>query len=484
MARLCLALTGSTIDENIRVYRQHRQACDMVELRCDYLDGGEYGGIPSFPAAVDVPVILTLRRRRDGGLYTGGEAERVRLLEGGLSGGFSYVDLESDLRGRGLEEKARAAGIRVIRSLHDFKGIPKDLPDIMRSWADAGELPKAAVTPSGTGGLESLLAMYGRLSGLSEYILLGMGEYGFSTRVLAGKLGSALTFCSASGREAAPGLADIAVMDGLFHVRDVGPDTRVYGIIGRPAMHSRSPGIHNPAFRHYGINAAYVPFETDDLEAFFRLAPRIGVNGFSVTMPYKADVLPLLKDVSEDVSAIGSCNTVVWENGGWAGYNTDAGGLLASLRPFFPGGLSGVRAAVLGAGGAAGAAVYALVTRGAEVTLFNRTVEKAEGYARKYGCSFGPLKDFTSSRCIDLIVQATNVGMHPREHEDPAPGYAFSGKEVVCDMIYTPEETLFLKRAGHAGCRTLNGLPMLRAQGQLQFRHFTGLDYPPGVSQG
>jgi len=480
MAGICLSLAESSIDKNLRIYARYRDHCDLVELRCDCLEVREYDGVSSFPDKIDLPVILTVRRQKDGGEFTGDEEARLRLLRRGSKGGFSYIDLESDLRDSELEKSARFAGVRVIRSFFNDRGIPADLVSNMLSAAAAGEIPRAIVETHSSSDLESLLRVYSRLSGIDEYILYGTGDYGFATRVLAGKLGSAFTFCPGSSGDRATGERfDPEVLDVLYRLRAVNRETRVYGVIGKPVMHSGSPAIHNPAFGHYGLNAVYLPFETDEVESFFRIADLLDIRGFSVTMPFKHDVIPYLDRVSEEVDIIGSCNTVVKEGaGGRQGYNTDAGGCIESLRPYFPTGLCGVRAAVLGAGGAAGAVVYALTRQGADVTVFNRTPAKAEHYAMLYGCSSGTLLQFENSGGFDLIVQATNVGMYPRENAEPAPGYRFSGDEIVYELIYAPEETVFLSRARKAGCKTLNGLPLLQAQAELQFRHYTGLEYP------
>ena len=476
MTRLCLSLTEKSLARDLLVLKRHRDYCDLAELRCDCLDPEEYDRIASFPPQTDLPVVLTCRRTGDGGCFAGEEKQRLSLLAGALAGGFAFLELESDVRGSGIEERAADTGARIIRSLYDFAGIPGGLSDAMRVWAESGEMPKAMVTPGGSEGLESLLRIYGELADLDEFILLGVGDAGFPSRVLAGKLGSYLAFCPDPGGQAGP--EDMAE---LYAVRETGRDTRVFGIIGNPVMHSRSPLIHNTAFRNLGMNAVYVPFETDDPEAFFRIAGLIDIRGFSVTMPFKKDIIPRLDAVSEGVSAVESCNTVVREGDEWRGYNTDVDGFIASILPFFPEGLRGVPAAVIGAGGAAGAVLCGLVSGGADVTVFNRTEERARNLARRYNCQSGCLADFEGSRNFRLVVQATGAGMHPQENQDPVPGYRFSGNEVVCDIIYAPEETVFLKRAREAGCRAVNGLPMLKAQGELQFFHFTGRRYPAGL---
>jgi 3-dehydroquinate dehydratase/shikimate dehydrogenase len=202
----------------------------------------------------------------------------------------------------------------------------------------------------------------------------------------------------------------------------------------------------------------------------------------SVTIPHKEAVIPYLDESDRFVASIGSCNTVVWEAGTIRGLNTDAPGFLADLRRLLEGRkLSGLRASVIGAGGTARAVCSALLSEGCVPAVFNRSPGRAEKIAEALGVAWYPLNESSThelEKRNDLIVQTTSVGMSPRTGEDPLPFYRFNGDELVYEVIYAPEETLFLRRARTAGCRGLNGWGMLLEQAFVQFEAFTGTPYP------
>ena len=192
-ARICLSLTAETLDRDLELLQQYRGLVDMAELRADFLRPEELPALPRFPGWSSIPAIMTLRRRQDGGRWMGDERDRRRCLKEALAGGYAYVDLEEDLEDRRLADTARARGIGVIRSLHDFQGVPADLVERLRGLPrHPAELPKAAVTPNDTRDLVALLEAFRSLSG-AQKIIIGMGERGLFTRVLAGRLGSALS---------------------------------------------------------------------------------------------------------------------------------------------------------------------------------------------------------------------------------------------------------------------------------------------------
>ena len=187
---LCLCLAEETIEADLRVAAAYATHVDLLELRADFLAAGEAALAGRLPRLVELPVILTLRRARDGGRFAGSEAERLSLLGRLAQGGFAYVDLEEDLDANGVEKRAAAAGARIIRSFHDFTGVPRDLAGRVEKMARSrGEIPKAAVTPTSAADLALIIEAFGRLKG-REKILLGMGDIGFPIRVLSPRLGS------------------------------------------------------------------------------------------------------------------------------------------------------------------------------------------------------------------------------------------------------------------------------------------------------
>lgn len=482
---LCLCLTASSLKEDLLQVERYRAHIDAVELRADFLDDPEAAAAARFPAMAGLPCILTVRRPVDGGHYRGGEAARRSLLHRLLGAGrFAYVDLESDLAAPDLEADASASGCAVIRSLHDLDGTPADPAALLSSLPRSGrEIPKLAVHVKGMEDLARLLPAF-RCGTQRGRIVVGMGPHGFPTRVLAPVLGGSLAYCSVPGMDAAPGHVDPEAMDATYRFHRVGPSTRIFGVIGDPIAHSLSPRIHNAGYDALGLDALYVPFRVDDIAAFLRVADALAMTGVSVTVPHKESVVPLLDAAEPPVRRIGACNTLVRREAGsgWTGHNTDVEGFLAPLRRVLGGSVPpGLRASVVGAGGAARAVVAALAGEKARVLVLNRTAARAASLAGEFGVQwaaldgngFGRMAEFS-----DLVVQTTAAGMEPDVTLDPATGYVFRGHELVYDLVYKPPETVFLKRAREAGCRTVGGKEMLLSQAYAQFRLYTGRDFP------
>ena len=476
---LCLTLNGRTMAQNRTILNENAQYVQVLELRLDTLDISDQSQLDeatAFPSTVDKPVILTFRRKDDGGLADVTERKRLAVLARVFQGGFSYIDIEADVRKPSLETDARSRGIQVIRSMHFMGSFPDNLALKATRIASKGNVPKIAVRISGMKDLTKLFKLSGQLSHIKDKILIGMGEYGLPSRILYRKLNSCMTFCSAEDPSGV-GLPSPKTMAELYRAHEIDNSTRVYGVVGKPVGHSTSPSIHNPGFHELGYNAVYVPFNVDDVRPFFAFADMIGIRGFSVTVPHKMAVIPYLARIPREVKQLGACNTVVREHGSWIGSNTDYYGFLSLVSE--PLGSGRIQSAiVIGAGGAARAVVWALRNKGVSVTILNRTVENARRLALETGSSFASIEDADAyTGTAQLIVQASSAGMD-EPNVDAAPSLEFDGDEIVCDMVYRPHETAFLKRAANAGCKLIHGIDMLLAQGKLQFKAFTGFDYP------
>lgn len=486
---LCLTLTGSTLEENRRLVEQNRKWISLAELRLDHLNADEQKIASSFPSTVDLPVILTFRRKSDGGACSVSEKARLQTLYETAKGDYAYVDIEEDVRKSDLkfkdplqeqkvdlERSLRDRGVRIIRSLHDFTCVPADIYGRIAKLASKGDIPKVAVTPKSMIDIISLFRVQAELSQVKDKIIIGMGEFGICTRLLYKKCGSMLTFCSDT--QAAPGHLSARTMSELYRADRVDEKTHVFGIIGNPVYHTASPRIHNPGFDAIHYNAIYVPFLVDSVRAFFKLAEMLQIHGFSVTVPHKRNVQPYLGRITREVKQIGACNTVTRIQNMWKGTNTDYYGFLAPIAEEIAQGT--IRnALVIGAGGASRAVVWALHNHGIKVTILNRNEERARQLADETMSNYDSLENCNLySKKFDLVVQTTSVGMDPNLDEDPVPAFAFSGKEIVYELIYQPRETPFFKRATKAGCRVVGGSEMLLEQGKLQFEAFSGYHYP------
>ena len=347
------------------------------------------------------------------------------------------------------------------------------------------EIAKYAVMPQGLADTAEIFRAARETEDV-EKILLGMGPYGTSTRILAERLGSLLSFTSPrdeAGVECAgPGQFDPVELEKDYRFRSLRNDTVIYGIIGSPLTATSSPMIHNPAFDRAGLNAVYVPFRTDSLPAFFNLADELSVKGISVTIPFKEDVVFSLRETSAEVKSIGACNTAIRQAVGWSGYNTDAVGFSDSLLAFLGRKhLRGKHIAIIGAGGVARAVASEVHRLGGRACVLNRSVVRAKEVAERFGFAWGSLDDRGISlmdKFHDVIVQTTSVGMEGDLDADPIGLYRFLGSERVIDLIYKPPKTRMLARAEAAGCSILNGRDMLERQARLQFALFTGMEFP------
>ncbi len=493
MSKVCLCLTAKTIERDLQVLEKYRKWVDVAELRVDYLEPDERFHIRKFPELAGIPTVLTVRRKVDGGHFTEGEGARIVLLASGLAyadadrrRNFAYVDIEEDLDVPSLEEAARTFGTRIIRSFHDFQGVGDDLPRrIAALRRSQDEIAKVAVMPKSLTDVAKLFRVARETAGM-EKILLGMGPFGVSTRILAERLGSVLSFTSPRGESdldcAGPGQLDPVELVETYRFRELRPETRVFGIIGYPLTATSSPAIHNPAFSRAGLDAVYVPFRTDSLGDFFTLAEELELGGASVTIPHKESIVPFLRTRSAEVESIGACNTVIRDVPGWSGYNADAAGFSESLLAFMgKRHLRGKRVGIIGAGGVARAVAAEVRRLGGRACVLNRTPLRAKELAEPLGFAWGGLDERGSElldRYADVIVQTTSVGMEPDVDGDPIGLYRFSGREIVMDLIYKPEKTRLLSRAEAAGCAVLNGRDMLDRQARIQFKLFTGMDFP------
>lgn len=269
--------------------------------------------------------------------------------------------------------------------------------------------------------------------------------------------------------------------------------TRPVVLLGHPVAHSLSPLLHNTAFRHQGVNAVYLAADVAPaaLPAAVVGLQALGALGANVTLPHKQAALPLMETLSPAARAVGAVNTIVCRDGRLHGDNTDVAGFLAPLAPWTAR-LAGAGAVVLGAGGAARAVVYALLTalRPATLTVGTRHPEKASAFveAMAVHAPAGTLRAAAGPalraavRAAALVVNATPVGMHPDVDRTPWPHPEdFGPAQLVYDLVYAPARTRLLAEAAAAGAATLGGLDMLLAQAGAAYRQWTGRPFPEAV---
>lgn len=468
-----------------------RAGATAVELRLDYLrplPSPAY--LKTLLAGCPVPSIATCRPVRQGGLYDGPEDQRLKVLQAAAEAGATWLDIELDVPQRGT---AFAKGPLLLRSYHDFQGVPRDLDAIRGSLEAVDSAATKKVAFAARGPEDALKAMDFLRASRQPAIALAMGEAGVLSRILARKFGAMGTFAALRpGSESAPGQPTIEEFKNLYRWDSMDAATKVFGVIGCPVAHSMSPAIHNAAFAAAGMNAVYVPLRIEPgRDNFFHFLdallqrPWMDWRGLSVTIPHKENALEYVGQANCDDLArkIGAVNTITVSPGGeLRGDNTDYAAALDALcgaMGIAREALAGRTAAVLGAGGAARAIVAALRHYQADVTIYNRTVSRAEALAGEFGAKAAGL-DALNRVEGEIIINCTPVGMHPKVDASPLENIP-PGVKAAFDTIYNPIETKLLRQARAAGAVALSGLEMFLLQGVKQFEIWTGKQAPRDV---
>lgn len=259
--------------------------------------------------------------------------------------------------------------------------------------------------------------------------------------------------------------------------------TKICLIIGDPVAHSLSPVMHNAGYEALGIDNQFVYLgarvKVKDVGIIVQAMRKMGIHGLTCTIPHKVAVMKFLDKIDETAKKIGAVNTVLNQNGKLIGFNTDWQGAVIPLEKITT--LSGKKALVLGAGGAARAVVFGLLKRGAKVTIFNRTKEKAIELAKEFNCQVSDLNIKSEIKNFDIIINTTSVGMKPLDQETPIPTKFITNKQIIFDIVYVPFETKLLKEAKKRGAKIIYGIEMLLHQGTAQFEIYTGHKAPEKV---
>lgn len=467
---------------------------DVIELRVDCLDQSSidenFQALNQLLRKVSKPTILTFRPASQGGDKELADERRLSFWQHERPGGESLLDIEYDLASTpGLFDQVDDGDWnRVICSHHDFGGVPADVEGLYRQMADTqARILKIAFQAHDA--IDCLpifrLLEIARNDG-RELIAIAMGNPGLMTRILGPCRGSFLTYAARDNETTtAPGQITARELRKIYRIDKIDLQTEIFGIIGQPVSHSLSPRVHNAAFEVSGKNAVYIPFEVRDLPAFIRRMVHQetreiewNLRGLSVTAPHKSTVTQYLDWIEPAARELGAVNTILLTNDVLSGFNTDAAGFLRPLIEAL-GSLSGLRCAVIGTGGAARAAVWALKSREAEVTVLGRTPEKVAMLAKRFEVDSRELQNATFQD-FDVVVQATPLGTcGSLQFDTPVFANKLRGARLAYDLVYNPSETEFLRQAKAANCQTLGGTEMFLAQAAEQFRIWTGSDDAP-----
>jgi 3-dehydroquinate dehydratase/shikimate dehydrogenase len=435
-------------------------------------------------------LLFTFRPQEQGGQRALSLDERRAFwqsLPAAVTAVISLADFELDLVESFAHESPPLPWEKVICSWHNFDETPADLlARYQRTASTPAAIVKIATKANRMGDCLRIFDLLDHAQNAKPVIALGMGLPGLATRVLALSRGALLTFGALRrGAESASGQPTATELRELYRARLLTRASEIYGVIGNPIGHSRSPLLHNAALKASGRDGVYLPFEVDDAREFLRDFVRPAtkkldwnLRGLSVTIPHKLAVMSQLDALDATAQAVGAVNTIVVEGARLIGYNTDVAGAMQPLAEQFE--LQGARVAVLGAGGAARAVCYGLRQHRAEVTIYARDLGKAQSLAQEFNARSDSLARF-AGQC-DVVINCTPIGMKGfGENQSPVKPESLQGVKLVYDLVYNPQATQLLDDARQAGCRTLGGLTMLVAQAAEQFRLWTGEAPPRGL---
>ncbi|MCA9280098.1 MAG: type I 3-dehydroquinate dehydratase [Phycisphaeraceae bacterium] len=527
--QICVAIFVHDLSQaHADAVRAAEFGADIVEYR---IDGciGTFHSDADLQASIELmerlvresplPCIITCRIDDEGGMYEGNEMDRISLLEhlGTSDTSPAYIDVElrSFSHSANIKQKielavdhpnqARSVSTRLILSTHDFRERPANLQRQLLAMVDAQSCAVAKFAYTARSLRDAIDVLDLVRTTPKPTIGIAMGGFGEITRILAPKFGAFLSFASLpSTNETAPGQLNVSAMIDTYRFRSIKSTTKIYGIIGWPVAHSKSPHVHNAGFSVINHDGVYVPLpiapgeNEQDSDLLFKATmldlindPNLDLCGLSVTIPHKQRLVQLATeqgwDVDDATKAIGAANTVNIERSGTTASrialsNTDAPAARRCLESEL-GPLTGKQILIIGAGGVARGIVWACCNAGADVHINARRSSQATLLGEELDCTAVATENIRN-HAWDAIVNCTPVGM--QGGPDPAgipidPAHIESAEPVVFDTIYAPIETPLIRHARERGLRTITGDAMFIEQAKLQFAIWTGTRPPDDV---
>ena len=480
LSRVCVAVIASDANELVEKAEHLARDNSFLEFRLDYIPRPALalGKVRQFSEThPHITVIATCRRAAAGGRFQGSMAAQMEILAKAGMAGCQLVDVELQTAVRLKPAQLAKLGSKatIILSFHDFHATGKLDETLEKMTGYPADFYK--VVGSARSLYDNVTMMRFLEKHRDDHALVGlcMGEQGIISRVLGVRAGSRFTFAAVTaGEKTAPGQVTAKELRSIYRIEQVDPATKVYGVVGDPVSHSLSPAIMNAALRRENVNGVFLPLHAKSIKDVMACVREIPIHGLAVTMPYKEEILPFLDNTDPFTAKIGACNTVVRsQDGKLYGFNTDTSGVVRPLEQRMT--LNDARILVLGAGGAARAAVFGLRERGAQVFILNRSLPAAQKLARQAKARTVKRADLKRLD-FDVIINATPIGMG-NSRETPLNADEIKA-QYVFDMVYDPLDTKLLQLARLHGAQVIPGREMFVHQAARQFEIWTGKPAP------
>jgi len=487
---IAVPLIGNKKEIWERNYELAKKLADAIEFRLDYFSDFKFTRMK----VAGKITIATCRSKKDLGRFEGREIERIALLKK-ASEFADYVDLEM--------EAARSCTIKgrkgMIVSEHSKKPMGKGkLESILKEQLDLGaDICKIVSTAESFSNNIEVLKFIQR-NKEKNLVCFCMGEKGALSRVLSPLMGACFTFASMGKNSTASGQIDVMEMRKFYGGKMKKPteNTKIFAIIGDPISHSLSPVLYNHAFlgTKYDGRYAALRIQKEELAEWMKAMKALEISGMNVTIPHKVEVLQYLDEISEEAKKINACNTIIREKRKLKGYNTDVYGFMQAVGEER---IKGKKVLLLGAGGAARAIMYALISSGAaEIAVANRNLERLAEFLKLWekecnekniilkGVGFEKLEE-ELSKSPDLIINSTSIGMD--EAKSPIEANLIdkyvNEKACVFDVVYSPLKTKLLEECEKKNAKIITGEGMLLHQAAKAFELFTGMPAPLAIME-
>lgn len=462
---LCTVIKGSSFSEvdtqlNIALKQAH-----LVELRLDYFKCRNLQYLKQLRKRFPIPMIFTLRSKKEGGHYAHSERDRLQEIFQLLKLKPEFFDLESILSPSFLEQIAFSrTHTKWILSYHHNS---YSLINLEECYSSLQKIPadfyKIAVR--GTSTLDALKLILWAKEKPKNLICISMGVDGYITRILTPFLQNFLNYAFIKkSSKTALGQLSLKECQEIYHYKKLDSHTLLYGLIGDPVSQSISHITHNHLLEVMGINALYLKMKVkkQELSSFLSLAKELPLQGLSITMPLKEVVLEYLDQIDHTTAKIGAVNTLVSQNNQLIGFNTDGIGALNVIEQYLK--VAGKSILIIGAGGAAKAIAYEASQRGAIITILNRDIKKAQLLGTLLNAEFGALDNHQKylKKGYDILINTT-------PHPLPIDPEFLCPNTFVMDIKSNPPVTPLLKAALKKNCRIIYGYQMFIEQAIYQF---------------
>lgn len=476
--KYCLPIIKSKSSEVVSLIKETQDQFDYFEIWLDYIQDLRLDFINDIRNQFGDKLIFLFRRQN---LETPKmDFKKRKDIMDAISKTDCFLDLDISQK-KELVHLKKNSQTRLLLSYHNYNETPDDekLKEIIslmkKSNPDIYKISTFCKSDS------DAIRLIDLLSKLKENnlkcIVLGMGQNGIITRIAGALLGNEINFAplsledkSASGQLAKPQLENIL------------KKIRLCYFVADPVEHSMSPQMHYAGYKALGIENNFLflrkRVSPKNLKKFIEeIKENSNFKGASISIPHKVEIMKYLDEIDEVAKRIGAVNTIVKNDKKIKGYNTDYLGILNPLKQKTI--LKDKKAAIIGAGGAARAAVYALISQGAKVTVFNRDVKKAEKLAHDFDCQFDSLDNINRVSDFDIVIHATKVGMNPKD-KPIIPVTLIKNNQIILDVVYshTMPETKLIKKALKAKATAISGIEMLLYQGVAQFELLIGRKAP------